>query len=248
MIAVYKNDLTDSEMAYVKVSLPLFQEYAQEIEAGKFDKLYEALVGNSVQKSAVTKLLYLSGIDPLADADVIHSYMFFNSDVKSVQLTEGITMIDQGAFRACAELERVHFPASVGSLQFLAFYGCEGLKSVSFAEGNHLELLDSMCFEGCINLSQINFPASLKRIKGAVFRACKSLKEVILPNSLEHIGPDCFNGCASLSKVYIPDSIQSIGQGAFKGCRRLKEIELPSHLRLWRPDEVFPNSCTILRR
>ena len=193
MIAVYKNDLTDSEMAYVKVSLPLFQEYAQEVEAGKFDKLYEVLVGNSAQKSAVTKFLYLSGIDPLADADVIHSYMFFNSDVKSIQLTESITMIDQGAFRACTELERVH-------------------------------------------------------LKGAVFRACKSLKEVILPNSLEHIGPDCFNGCASLSKVYIPDSIQSISQGAFKGCRRLKEIELPSHLRLWRPDEVFPKSCTILWR
>ena len=116
MIAIYKNDLTDSEMAYVKASLPLFQEHAQEIEAGKFNKLYEALIGDSVQKSAVTKFLYLSGIDPLADADVIHSYMFFNSDVKSVQLTEGITMIDQGAFRACTELERIHFPASVESL------------------------------------------------------------------------------------------------------------------------------------
>ena len=144
MIAIYKNNLTDSEMAYVKVSLPLFQEHAQEIEAGKFDRLYEALVGNSAQKSAVTKFLYLSGIDPLADADVIHPYMFFKSDVKSVQLTEGMTMIDQGAFRACTELERIHFPASVESLQVLAFHGCEGLKSVSFAEGNHLELLDSI--------------------------------------------------------------------------------------------------------
>ena len=55
------------------------------------------------------------------------------------------------------KLEKIHFPANVESLQVLAFHGCEGLKSVSFAEDSHLELLNSMCFEGCINLSQINF-------------------------------------------------------------------------------------------
>ena len=105
---------------------------------------------------------------------------------------------------------------SVTSIGDKAFYGCNGLTSITIP--NSVTSIGDEAFEGCSGLTSVTIPNSVTSIGDGAFCVCSGLTSVTIPNSVTSIGDNAFNGCWGLTSVTIPNSVTSIGDEAFKGC------------------------------
>lgn len=106
--------------------------------------------------------------------------------------TYALTTICRGAFNQCTELNSVKIPATVISIEELAFAN-SGLVS-------------------------IELPKSLTNIAAESFAYCHNLSSVTLPDSLITIGESAFQSCGNLGRIVIPASVEYIRSSAFSGC------------------------------
>lgn len=136
---------------------------------------------------------------------VVGNGAFMDTKIKSVVLPEGITTIEEMAFRGCHSLESVTIPSTVTDLGRGAFSDCQ-------------------------KLDNIVIPAGVVDLMPGVFAACHSLKNVTLPEGLLTIGDQAFEWCYALEQITIPETVATIGMSAFTECRSLKELRLPDSL------------------
>ena len=87
-----------------------------------------------------------------------------------------VVRIGQYAFCNCRSVTGITVPASVKSIGYMAFYGCEDLASVALSDG--LICLDKYAFYGCASLKKMTIPASVRRIGYCALGFCASLKTV----------------------------------------------------------------------
>eukprot|EP00980_Cylindrotheca_fusiformis_P002278 scaffold530_cov107-Cylindrotheca_fusiformis.AAC.2 len=165
----------------------------------------------------------------------------------SVELPEGLQVIEDVSFYNCESLATVKIPSSVIRIGQEAFCECPRLSCVDLPHG----LLEIYCssFRKCRSIETICIPSTVFSVEESAFRDCcwlKSIKlpptlEIIeartfrntglvyinLPSTLKTIHHGAFENCSSLSHIRIPPSVHSIVCDAFIGCRRLISIELP---------------------
>ena len=84
-------------------------------------------------------------------------------------------------------------PDSVTNIGGYAFYGCEGLTSVTF--GNSVTSIGDYAFRGCTGLSSVTIPDSVTSIGERAFYYCAGLTRVTIGNSVTRIGAEAFRGC-----------------------------------------------------
>ena len=168
--------------------------------------------------------------------------------VHSVEIEDGIEVIDERAFLDCRNLKSVVIPESVKDIAAEAFCGCSDLKSISIpksvkwiGEGAFLncsslgivsipegvERISSSTFYDCVRLTSIKIPQGVKRINGFSFYNCNALTSISFPESLREIDGHAFAGCVNLTSVDIPNSVGRIGEYAFRGCLRLRSVIIP---------------------
>lgn len=171
------------------------------------------------------------------------------SEIKEVEIAEGITSVGSYAFYDCKNLTDVVIPSGVTSIGSYAFFGCRSLASVAIPDsvtsiGNHaflgcrslisVEIPNSVisiggaAFDSCSSLTRIIISNSVTNIGDATFYGCSSLTSIEISNSITRIGSSVFNGCSSLTHITIPDGVTNIGDHAFSGCRSLTSIEIPN--------------------
>ena len=149
-------------------------------------------------------------------------------NLHTVKLTEGVTLIEQGAFRSCINLKNINFPNSLKKIGEMAFAGCQKIEKVELP--SFLTTLKEAAFSMCLNLESINFPDSLEEIGVLCFAGCKKLNHVILPKKLEEVPSCMFSNCFSLTSIEIGDNTKRIGSSAFSFCKKLSNIILPSSI------------------
>ncbi|MBR4976056.1 MAG: leucine-rich repeat domain-containing protein, partial [Thermoguttaceae bacterium] len=140
-------------------------------------------------------------------------------------IPDGTERVAASAFRDCAALTAITFPASVRELGGEALLGCVALRSVALPDG--LATIPSSAFLGCSALAEIKFPKGLKAIAPHAFIGCESLTSVALPDGLDLIGDDAFEDCVSLAEVAFSKGLRCVDAGAFGGCVALKTVVLP---------------------
>ena len=144
----------------------------------------------------------------------IGDYTFKNCiNLESVNFPESLTFIGNYAFENCASLKEVIVPSQVKDLRnaflksgvesvtlkgkpemwYYAFYECENLKEVNFAEG--IENINSHAFHGCKALEHITLPDSVKTIESVSFENCTNLKSVTISVNVEEIQTNAFKNC-----------------------------------------------------
>lgn len=157
--------------------------------------------------------------------------------LSSIQMPEGLTIINNSAFEGCTGLESIKIPNSVETIYYAAFKGCRLLEKVELATGlkviggNNEGSTGSGAFENCTALTSIIIPGSVTTIHASAFRGCTALERVSLLEGLETMGSSCFSNCSSLVAITIPSTVTSLGANAFVGCRALESAELGGGLQ-----------------
>ena len=94
---------------------------------------YSGTCGTNVKWSLDTEtgLLKITGTGAMNNYHLVYSPWYnYKSNIKSVEIGEGITSIGNYAFLNCSGLTSLPIPNSVTSIGIYAFYGCEGLTGV----------------------------------------------------------------------------------------------------------------------
>ena len=118
----------------------------------------------------------ISDYSPSGDKVVqIKAYAFAgHPTIKSVYIPETVTIIGEGAFQNCVELERVHLPSKI-------------------------TMINSYTFSGCEKLSELTIPSGVTYIGMEAFKNCRAFKSIVIPASVTKIGKFAFmnfSGCA----------------------------------------------------
>lgn len=144
-------------------------------------------------------------------------------DIKGKEYT--VTEIADSAFKDFKYIESVNLPKGLKVIGEQAFWGCEGLVTVTLPEG--FVELGHACFKKT-GVRNVSFPKSLKSIGHASFAECQNITELVIPEGVETLELDAFACCYNLKSVQLPSTLKTICRGVFWDCPSLEEICIPA--------------------
>ena len=154
----------------------------------------------------------------------ILAHAFEDCNVQEAVMTDGIKVIEEGAFKGCTGLKQVIFPNTLREIGAAAFSGCKNLSTAALPR--ELEQIGDYAFADTA-LWQVMLPQSLLWLGEGVYKGCSKLASIQLPKHLSEIPNESFMGCTSLKKIDLPESIVAIGREAFSGCSELRDLIIP---------------------
>lgn len=107
---------------------------------------------------------------------------FRNCGFTRIEIPEGITKLDSGAFSVCKQLTEIKLPESM----------------ISMSHGT---------FEGCTSLESIEIPSGVTSILYYVFRDCTKLATITLQSTTPpELAYNTFENCTALTEIRVPMS------------------------------------------
>ena len=103
------------------------------------------------------------------------------SNIETISIPEGITIVPYEAFRGNKNLTSIELPTTIKNIDTFAFYGCS-------------------------NLNNITIPANVTRIGNSAFASCTKLTSITIPSKVTNIGSYAFLSCTNLSNVIFDDT------------------------------------------
>lgn len=100
----------------------------------------------------------------------------YNSSIKKVIISEGITFLGERAFAKSSALVDVVLPNSLKEISTEAFWNCISLKSITIP--NSVTNIGNYAFYGCTSLASIEIPNSVRKIENSAFNGCNNLTTV----------------------------------------------------------------------
>lgn len=142
-----------------------------------------------------------------------------------------------------------------------AFYGCTGIKTLTFEDGSGVAWIGDHAFNKCSNLVSVTFPDGLTTLKDWSFEAT-AVKNVDFSNTqLQSLYKGAFYHCENLETAKFPSSVKSANDGLwdgsneenqrqlaqdyFEGCTSLKDVNLSETQLITFGDAMF-KGCTAL--
>jgi len=154
--------------------------------------------------------------------NVLYIYKGTMPDNTSIEIQEGTKGIAGEAFYGCDGLVSVTVPQGVVAIGDEAFRDCGNLISASFPDG--VTWMGDYIFDACNNLPSVVLPTGISFLDNCFFRSCYDLTSVTIPQGVVWIGEYAFEDCYYLPKVIIPSSVNLIKRSAFVDCSSLKEV------------------------
>lgn len=150
-----------------------------------------------------------------------------SSEAEEITIKEGTEIIASFTF-GFTDIKSVNLPQSLKVIDSMAFSFCENLESVTFPK--NLESINNWAFENCNKLTEVTIPDSVKNFGFGVFAECKNLKTVILSDNTKKISMGMFEGCKNLENITIPSSVTYIESYAFAESG-LKTVTIPATVK-----------------
>lgn len=142
--------------------------------------------------------------------------------ITSIEISEGITGINDSIFAGCQNVVSVKLPSTLHSIGNSAFWECVKLESIDLPDG--LVTLGS-AFSDCRALTEITIPGSVKTLN-AIFLKCTALKTITIEEGVTALPGFFAVDCSALETVNLPSTIETIGMGSFAGCPALESITM----------------------
>lgn len=153
---------------------------------------------------------------------------FWESNVESLVLNEGLESIGVQAFARSRKLASVSFPSSLKVIEKHAFEDCVALTKLNISK-TRVEEIGSNAFRET-GLKSVAFPASLKRIASQAFLKTQ-LENVVLPEGVQEIGNEAFREVTTLKSITLPNNIQKIGERAFTYSTQLLTVNYTGSMK-----------------
>ena len=145
--------------------------------------------------------------------NILYAYKGDMPENTVVEIKDGTTCINPGAFDGYAELVGVIIPSSVTEIGYAAFRNCTSLTSVTLP--NNITEISSDLFNGCTNLTNIIIPSKVTRIGSTAFLGCTNLTEVVaLPTVSPTLDWDVFGGIGNAILTY-PENSNYLSWGKY---------------------------------
>ena len=170
------------------------------------------------------------------------------SGASRIEIPEGMTVIDDNAFKNNTKLKEVILPSSLKSIGISAFEGTSLSKiklpsSLTYIGENAFANIKTLtevtipksvesasyAFYGDVNLKKVIFEDGIVTIPPRVLHNT-GIEEIVLPSSVKTIGSYAFSNSKSLEKINLLDGVRQIEEGAFSGDSKLSDVELPKTL------------------
>ena len=170
------------------------------------------------------------------------------SGASRIEIPEGMTVIDDNAFKNNTKLKEVILPSSLKSIGISAFEGTSLSKiklpsSLTYIGENAFANIKTLtevtipksvesasyAFYGDVNLKKVIFEDGIVTIPPRVLHNT-GIEEIVLPSSVKTIGSYAFSNSKSLEKINLLDGVRQIEEGAFSGDSKLSVVELPETL------------------
>ena len=143
---------------------------------------------------------------------VVAEDAFSQSNVRDVVFPEGLTEINNGAFRDVTTLRSVTFPQTLKKIGFWAFSSCERLETIDIP--NSVTSIGASAFEGCSSLRTARMSDSIKVIPAMSFYGCSRLESYSGGSSVERIGEISFT-LTKIKSMVFPETLRVIENQAF---------------------------------
>ena len=168
----------------------------------------------------------------------IASLAFYACPIVSLNIPEGVKVINGAAFALCGNLVSVTIPSSVTSIIGGAFQECSNLSSITVDAGNKYYDSRNNCnaiiktegdtlVNGCYTTK---IPEGVKAIGEFAFYGHKKFSFHTIPNSVEYIGSYAFAFNYDFTSIESLGGVKTIGDHAFYYCESLKNVTLPNGL------------------
>ena len=170
------------------------------------------------------------------------------SGASRIEIPEGMTVIDNNAFKNNTKLKEVILPSTLKSIGISAFEGTSLSKielpsSLTYIGENAFANIKTLteitipksvesasyAFYGDVNLKKVIFEDGIVTIPPRVLHNT-GIEEIVLPSSVKTIGSYAFSNSKSLEKINLLDGVRQIEEGAFSGDSKLSVVELPETL------------------
>ena len=133
------------------------------------------------------------------------------SDLKRIDLPEGLEGIGEGAFEHCG-LEEITIPGTLMCVCWGVFCKCKSLKTVFVEDGCSADL----SLTEVLRSAKVGPPPDTF-VGGVKVWDLRKQKEIVFPEGAERIGNHWFYG-ADVESIMVPASVKEIGVGAFCKC------------------------------
>lgn len=217
-----------------------FQNQITEIGNHAFDSsLITGITGTNklvkIGEYAFNSCAGISGKVELPAVTEIHAYAFSKIFATDFEISQNITLIDNGAFMNCTNLKAINkndgvADVDLGNMTKLAeigkqaFSGCSSIVSLRLS-GTITKINDS-AFSKLTTLANVKFndngEAGTTELGSSVFSGCTNLVEVSTAKNVGIIGSSAFSDCIKLMRLNLAEGLQIIKKDAFAGCTRLE--------------------------
>ena len=188
------------------------------------------------------------------DDNTVYKIITHRSELHTVRVPPGVTIIGSSVFDCCNRLQKVVLPESIESIERCSFRWCISLESVEISSG--ITKIGNEVFGGNLSLRSIVVTASVATLGNHLFRLCMSLTHVSLPDSIKSIPNGAFRYCVNLTHLHLPNSVTHIDTHSFAHCVSLSNLRLPkktqnhlglSRLRVSSLRQISRNQVTLPR-
>lgn len=171
------------------------------------------------------------------------SCFYYNDNLTSARIPEGVTELSTQAFYFCRRLKTVELPQSLTKAGYDVFVNSVSLTSIELPA--NLQMSYNL-LKNCTALEQVTLPENLKLLPSGTVTGCTSLRQIGIPQSVSTIESNAFSGsgitsltippkitsipndmcykCGSLETVHLPESLTEINHRAFMSCNSLSTI------------------------
>jgi hypothetical protein len=162
--------------------------------------------------------------------------MFMNATgVTSINIPNGVTLIDRDAFRSASSLTSITIPSSVTSIDSTAFEQ-SGLTTATFPTSSSFVALgltstgSTQSFFGKSGVTVTTLDTKIFSGSGSLTNATAQLNNAtsVIIYGYSSIGANAFQDASGVTSITIPSSVNSIGESAFQGMSNLPEITVDS--------------------
>ncbi len=132
------------------------------------------------------------------------------NSLKSIDLPETITTLEQGAFKSSG-LTSFTLPPQITTISAELLRYTSDMKTVTLHD--KLTTIGSFSFANC-GFSSIDIPLSVREIKANAFYS-SYLTSIVIPDSVTTLGKKAFSNCIRMTNAHIGNGIKVIGDSTF---------------------------------